>query len=271
MKDEQKKLASRLPEVDKDAVSILEQKGLIRGYPDVPLKQSEEIYLDGLVKWIATALASARAEVNDYRNKYFYALEELDHFYKTVAPGYHPKGLKEITQHIEFRDKKIKELEAKLASQPSALPEATMGVGDGTGQLFVHGSYESIKTLQAKIFELEELRRRPDASGLSELIELIKDINDWRPGYGSNFDYLFGPRLMDALTQFKGQTAQSQLAQGGKVEPKDSDKDRCIRILEAMSRWMSKNLKDKHTDESWALVRRAKEALDKLQPHAGPS
>lgn len=35
----------------------------------------------------------------------------------------------------------------------------TIGVGDGTGQLFVHGNYESIKILQEKLLELEKLRQ----------------------------------------------------------------------------------------------------------------
>lgn len=34
----------------------------------------------------------------------------------------------------------------------------TLGVGDGSGKLFVHGDYDSIKTVQKKLLELEELR-----------------------------------------------------------------------------------------------------------------
>jgi len=34
-----------------------------------------------------------------------------------------------------------------------------MGVGDGSGNLFVEGNYDSIITLQSKLLELEELRR----------------------------------------------------------------------------------------------------------------
>lgn len=33
-----------------------------------------------------------------------------------------------------------------------------LGVGDGTGQLFVKGSYDAIKTLQSKLLELEQLK-----------------------------------------------------------------------------------------------------------------
>lgn len=38
--------------------------------------------------------------------------------------------------------------------------EMTIGVGTGDGKLFVHGDYDSIKAVQALIFELEDLRRK---------------------------------------------------------------------------------------------------------------
>jgi len=37
--------------------------------------------------------------------------------------------------------------------------EASLGVGDGGGQLFVHGSFEAINRTQEMILELEQLRR----------------------------------------------------------------------------------------------------------------
>ena len=39
------------------------------------------------------------------------------------------------------------------------LEEATLGVGDGSGQLFVHGDYESIKALQAIVLDRAQLIR----------------------------------------------------------------------------------------------------------------
>lgn len=33
-----------------------------------------------------------------------------------------------------------------------------MGVGDGTGDLYIYGKYEAIKAMQDKIFELEDYR-----------------------------------------------------------------------------------------------------------------
>lgn len=40
----------------------------------------------------------------------------------------------------------------------AAKPEATIGVGDGSGQLFVHGSHEAVKRVQAVILDAERLR-----------------------------------------------------------------------------------------------------------------
>lgn len=40
-----------------------------------------------------------------------------------------------------------------------AAPRIVMGVGNGGGNLFVEGDYDSIKVLQDKLLELERLRR----------------------------------------------------------------------------------------------------------------
>lgn len=40
----------------------------------------------------------------------------------------------------------------------AAKPEATIGVGDGSGQLFVHGSHEAVKRVQSIILEVERLQ-----------------------------------------------------------------------------------------------------------------
>lgn len=45
--------------------------------------------------------------------------------------------------------------------------EAQVGVGDGSGQLFVYGSYDAVKRVQALILENERLRRLQPFSGLS--------------------------------------------------------------------------------------------------------
>ena len=54
----------------------------------------------------------------------------------------------------------------------------TLGVGSGDGQLFVHGTYESIKAAQAIILERDALKadneRMREALNISEL-EAIKE------------------------------------------------------------------------------------------------
>lgn len=46
------------------------------------------------------------------------------------------------------------------AEQAEAKPGMTLGVGDGSGQLFVHGDYDSIKAAQAIIFRAKRLAAR---------------------------------------------------------------------------------------------------------------
>ena len=40
----------------------------------------------------------------------------------------------------------------------ASIGQCALGVGDGTGSLFVYGSYEAIKRVQEIIFENERLR-----------------------------------------------------------------------------------------------------------------
>lgn len=54
---------------------------------------------------------------------------------------------------IEALEKENEELKGQVAKN-----NCTIGVGDGSGKLFVHGDYESIKVVQQMIFDLEELR-----------------------------------------------------------------------------------------------------------------
>lgn len=48
----------------------------------------------------------------------------------------------------------------------------SVGVGDGTGKLFVHGDYDSVKAVQAMVFELEELRRAKEPTS-----QLRRDVD----------------------------------------------------------------------------------------------
>jgi hypothetical protein len=70
--------------------------------------------------------------------------------------------------------------EAAIAALPQEDDrELTLGVGDGSGQLFVHGSYDAIKRTQQIIFEREQLSR--DVDLLREALEPFAryhDLND---------------------------------------------------------------------------------------------
>ncbi|MBN5198729.1 hypothetical protein JY494_04315 [Serratia marcescens] len=57
-----------------------------------------------------------------------------------------------LLAELEAKDKRISELEAKTSM--------TMGVGDGSGSLFVHGDYDSIRAAQRIVLENEDLRAK---------------------------------------------------------------------------------------------------------------
>jgi hypothetical protein len=63
---------------------------------------------------------------------------------------------------------------AALSSLPQSDDrELTLGVGDGSGKLFVHGSYDAIKRTQQIIFEYERLSRDVDLlrEALTKILE----------------------------------------------------------------------------------------------------
>ncbi len=54
----------------------------------------------------------------------------------------------------------------------------TMGIGNGGGNLFVEGNYDSITALQQKLFELEEFRKKADQRyklSFSEALDRVKN------------------------------------------------------------------------------------------------
>lgn len=59
----------------------------------------------------------------------------------------------------------------RLASET---PDCTVGVGDGSGQLFVHGSYEAVKRVQAMVLELEQFRRIAQETGCVHCREVYR-------------------------------------------------------------------------------------------------
>lgn len=84
--------------------------------------------------------------------------------------------------------------------------EAQVGVGDGSGQLFVYGSYDAVKQVQALILENERLRRLQPFNGLSpaeaerlallaeELGEAVQSVGKvLRHGYESHHPYGYKP------------------------------------------------------------------------------
>lgn len=84
--------------------------------------------------------------------------------------------------------------------------EAQIGVGDGSGQLVVYGSYAAIKAVQAIILENEQLRAAQSSPGLSaaeveRLALLVEELGEaaqsvgkvLRHGYESHHPYGYKP------------------------------------------------------------------------------
>ncbi len=75
---------------------------------------------------------------------------EHDRCEKCHGAGYLTVG--NITSLVAALREKVRELEEKT--------QVSIGIGDGTGQMFVHGSCESTKLLQDKLLEYDTLRSR---------------------------------------------------------------------------------------------------------------
>lgn len=81
--------------------------------------------------------------------------------------------LDEAATRLEAQESEIARLRAKT--------QVSMGVGDGTGNLFVHGDYESIKTAQAKILRLDKAE-----SALSDANKKVEELTRERDRYKHN-------------------------------------------------------------------------------------
>lgn len=53
----------------------------------------------------------------------------------------------------------IEDLQETLKEKEQPRHSSSIGVGDGSGDLILHGSYDAVKVCQRKLLELEELRR----------------------------------------------------------------------------------------------------------------
>lgn len=117
------------------------------------------------------------------------------------------EGYKEIAFELLTAEKArmtAENLNKLMAEKPIA--QASVGVGDGGGSLFVHGSYEAVKRVQALILENAQLRRERPFNGLSsaeaerlallaeELGEAVQTVGKvLRHGYESHHPYGYKP------------------------------------------------------------------------------
>jgi len=75
---------------------------------------------------------------------------------------------------------------------PSAGERLTMGVGDGSGKLFVHGDYDSIKAAQAIVLERDRLREALEAIRKATLEGRVCDDVAWFDSITTLHDYICG-------------------------------------------------------------------------------
>lgn len=100
---------------------------------------------------------------------------------------------KEVGLHKNYPQSTILALIARLRAA-EAKARMKIGVGDGSGNLFVHGDYDSIKAVQSIIFENEKLRKNAGrylwlrdeavyASGTYPMVSLTDDsgeqVSNW--------------------------------------------------------------------------------------------
>ena len=96
-----------------------------------------------------------------------------------------------------------------------AMTAASMGVGDGNGQLFVHGDYASIKAAQEIVFRMERAEAERDALRAdAERYRWLRDATNWSetgpcPVVATCEDTIFGEALdiaIDVAMQHKEQS-----------------------------------------------------------------
>lgn len=85
----------------------------------------------------------------------------------------------------------------QLKAELTKATQVSLGVGNGSGNLFVHGSFEAIKTCQEKLLLMEELKA--EVERLREVLVHAEKICTFIP---QTFNTLL-PALREALKQSK--------------------------------------------------------------------
>lgn len=165
----------------------------------------------------------------------------------------------------------------------------TLGIGNGHGNLFVHGDYDSIKAAQDKIFELEELRRKLAEIGSQEPAIRVSGgrVVDFNPDYEgcvSEGDFYAKPvariteqdvrEIVIQLTDFsslplplsekfskwfdhKGRTLLNKLNAGREQVPVPTEKSAVSGLVEALERIANMDSVSYHSLDSAKITARA--------------
>ncbi len=125
------------------------------------------------------------------------------------------------------------------AKSESVSPQITMGVGDGSGRLFVHGDRDSIKACQAKLLELEKLRAKSDGGAVPtgcipvprSLVERWANVDAFNAPRGAAMELKVTAQMMLATPQ---QPAQGWIKCSERL-PTEADAD-CYSKVHAVNK-----------------------------------
>lgn len=116
------------------------------------------------------------------------ALDDAGNYYSRHVNAMTAENLfskSDIAAELGYRDKRIDELLAAL-EELKAKTSTCMGVGNGSGNLFVYGDYDSIKAAQRIVLDSEKLRaaleekdQELDKEG-DILIDTQESMREWR-------------------------------------------------------------------------------------------
>lgn len=137
---------------------------------------------DSLLK-VREEAAKLKAEAEGYKSLHASAVDALASIKAIIADPVAvytnllrgtiamPDRLRDIGGDYLKQCRITERLESELETARSKV-KCTLGVGDGTGKLFVHGDYDAIKACQAKMLELEALKKS-HALAVSQLSEHV--------------------------------------------------------------------------------------------------
>jgi hypothetical protein len=128
--------------------------------------------------------------------------------------------IKTLLKRVNEKDQMISDLQAenvRLAKECSRMGGMycnSLGVGDGTGQLFVHGDYESIKACQAIILERDRLKQLNLMTDEQVVMDLKVEIERLKMRLGeARVEFICFKQLITELAKWADENTPPELLQ----------------------------------------------------------